>query len=93
MDTKDAERAYPETVDEIHKGWLHSKPFRNDPAETSRLIVDAGLIIFLLDLRDGVSLCELGCGTGWLSRFAARGPSWTARQDGLEAVLQASAGR
>ena len=72
MDTKDAERAYPETVDETHRGWLHSKPFRNDPAETSRLLVDAALIILVLDLRDGVSLCELGCGTGWLSRLAAR---------------------
>ena len=72
MDTKDAERAYPETVDETHRGWLHSKPFRNDSAETSRLLVDAALIILVLDLRDGVSLCELGCGTGWLSRLAAR---------------------
>ncbi len=72
VDTKDAERAYPETLDETHRGWLHSKPFRNDPAETSRLLVDAALIILVLDLRDGVSLCELGCGTGWLSRFAAR---------------------
>ena len=72
MDTKDAERAYPETVDEVHKGWLHSKPFHNDPAEVSRLLVDAGLIILVLDLRDGISLCELGCGTGWISRFAAR---------------------
>jgi 2-polyprenyl-3-methyl-5-hydroxy-6-metoxy-1,4-benzoquinol methylase len=70
--TKDAERAYPETVDETHRGWLHSKPFRNDPAETSRLLVDAALIILVLDLRDGVSLCELGCGTGWLSRMFAR---------------------
>jgi 2-polyprenyl-3-methyl-5-hydroxy-6-metoxy-1,4-benzoquinol methylase len=72
VDTKDAERAYPETIDDAGRAWLHSKPFRHDPAETSRLLVDAALVIALLELAPGVSLCELGCGTGWLSRFAAR---------------------
>jgi 2-polyprenyl-3-methyl-5-hydroxy-6-metoxy-1,4-benzoquinol methylase len=72
VDTKDAERAYPESIDDAGRAWLHSKPFRNDPAETSRLLVDAALVIGLLELRPELSLCELGCGTGWLSRIAAR---------------------
>jgi 2-polyprenyl-3-methyl-5-hydroxy-6-metoxy-1,4-benzoquinol methylase len=72
VDTKDAERAYPETIGDDGRAWLHSKPFRHDPAETSRLLVDAALVIALLELRPDTSLCELGCGTGWLSRFAAR---------------------
>jgi 2-polyprenyl-3-methyl-5-hydroxy-6-metoxy-1,4-benzoquinol methylase len=72
VDTKDAERAYPHTIDDAGRTWLHTKPFRNDPAETSRLLVDAALVIALLELKPGVSLCELGCGSGWLSRFAAR---------------------
>ncbi len=72
MDTKDAERAYPETIDDAGRAWLHSKPFRHDPAETSRLLIDAALVIALLELKPDTSLCELGCGTGWLSRFAAR---------------------
>ena len=72
MDTKDAERAYPETIDDAGRAWLHTKPFRNDPAETSRLLVDAALVIALLELRPGDTLCELGCGSGWLGRFAAR---------------------
>ncbi|MFN2471982.1 MAG: class I SAM-dependent methyltransferase [Gaiellaceae bacterium] len=72
MDTKDAERAYPQTIGEAGREWLHTKPFRNDPAETSRLLVDAALIIVLLDLHQGTTLCELGCGSGWLSRLFAR---------------------
>jgi 2-polyprenyl-3-methyl-5-hydroxy-6-metoxy-1,4-benzoquinol methylase len=72
VDTKDAERVYPETIDDAGRAWLHAKPFRHDPAETSRLLVDAALVIALLDLRPGMSLCELGCGSGWIGRFAAR---------------------
>ncbi len=72
MDTKDAERAYPEAIGEAGREWLHTKPFRHDPAETSRLLIDAALIIALLGLRPGMTLCELGCGSGWLSRFFAR---------------------
>src|SRR5262249_59664184 len=34
--------------------------------------IDRALTTPLSGLRDGVSPCELGCGTGWLSRFAAR---------------------
>ena len=48
VDTKDAERAYPETIGDDGRAWLHSKPFRHDPAETSRLLVDAALVIALL---------------------------------------------
>src|SRR5919197_1120702 len=36
------------------------------------VIGDVGNVLQLLDLRAGMSLCELGCGSGWMTRFAAR---------------------
>jgi 2-polyprenyl-3-methyl-5-hydroxy-6-metoxy-1,4-benzoquinol methylase len=69
---KDAERAYPETVGEEGRAWLRSKPFGNVPRETGRHLVDAGYIVQLLDLRPGMRFCELGCGPGWMTIFAAR---------------------
>ena len=72
MDTKDAERSYPDTLDAAGREWLRTKPFRHDPDETARLLVDAALILSLLELQAGMSLCELGCGSGWLSRLFAR---------------------
>jgi 2-polyprenyl-3-methyl-5-hydroxy-6-metoxy-1,4-benzoquinol methylase len=72
VDTKDAERAYPDSVGEAGRVWLRRKPFGGDPAEASRLLIDAALVILLLELRPGMSLCELGCGSGWLGRFCAR---------------------
>ncbi len=70
--TKDAERAYPETLDCAGRDWLRSKPFRNHPHEVARLLADAAVVIELLDLHAGTSLCELGCGSGWLGRLLAR---------------------
>mgnify|MGYP003694571611 CR=1 FL=1 len=39
---------------------------------TSRLLIDFGHILQILDLHAGMSLVELGCGSGWMTRFAAR---------------------
>lgn len=72
MDAKEAERTYPESVGAEGREWLHTKPFRNEPSETARLLVDAAIIISLLELAPGTTLCELGCGSGWLSRLFAR---------------------
>jgi 2-polyprenyl-3-methyl-5-hydroxy-6-metoxy-1,4-benzoquinol methylase len=77
-DRKEAERAYPQRVDQGGREWLRTKPFGTDPAETARLLADFALVVSLLELKPGVSLCELGCGPGWITRLAAR--------QGVEAV-------
>ena len=69
---KQAEIDYPAAIGEAGRVWLRSKPFGNTPRESARLLVDFGYIVQLLDLREGMSLCELGCGSGWMTRFAAR---------------------
>ncbi|MBD0347943.1 MAG: class I SAM-dependent methyltransferase [Thermoleophilia bacterium] len=51
---------------------MRRKPFGHAPDETARLLIDAALIVSLLELHAGTSLCELGCGSGWLSRLFAR---------------------
>jgi 2-polyprenyl-3-methyl-5-hydroxy-6-metoxy-1,4-benzoquinol methylase len=69
---KQAEIDYPAAIGEAGRGWLRSKPFGNTPRESARLLVDFGYVLQLLDLREGMSLCELGCGSGWMTRFAAK---------------------
>jgi 2-polyprenyl-3-methyl-5-hydroxy-6-metoxy-1,4-benzoquinol methylase len=69
---KQAEIDYPEAIGEGGRAWLRSKPFGNVPRETARLLIDFGYVIQLLDLRAGTNLVELGCGSGWMTRFAAR---------------------
>jgi len=69
---KQAEIDYPQAIGEDGRAWLRSKPFGNEPRETARLLIDFGYVVQLLDLRAGMSLCELGCGSGWMTRFAAR---------------------
>ena len=69
---KQAEIDYPAAIGEDGRAWLRSKPFGNTPRESARLLVDFGYVLQLLDLREGMSLCELGCGSGWMTRFAAR---------------------
>jgi 2-polyprenyl-3-methyl-5-hydroxy-6-metoxy-1,4-benzoquinol methylase len=69
---KQAEVDYPERVGEAGREWLRTKPFANEPRETARHLIDAGYVIELLDLRPGMRFVELGCGSGWMTRFIAR---------------------
>ena len=69
---KQAEIAYPDAVGEAGREWIRSKPFRHNPRETARLLIDFGYVLQLLDLHAGTSLVELGCGSGWMTRLAAR---------------------
>ena len=69
---KQAEVDYPERVGEAGREWLRTKPFANEPRETARHLIDAGYVIELLDLRPGMRFVELGCGSGWMTRFVAR---------------------
>jgi 2-polyprenyl-3-methyl-5-hydroxy-6-metoxy-1,4-benzoquinol methylase len=73
MDTrKRAEIDYPDLIGEAGREWLRTKPFGNAPRESARHIIDFGYVLQLLGLQRGMSLCELGCGPGWLTRLAAR---------------------
>jgi 2-polyprenyl-3-methyl-5-hydroxy-6-metoxy-1,4-benzoquinol methylase len=69
---KQAEIDYPRAAGEAGRAWIRSKPFGHDPRETARLLIDFGYVLQLLDLHAGTTLCELGCGSGWMTRFAAR---------------------
>ena len=69
---KQAEIDYPAAVGEEGRAWLRNKPFHHDPRMTSRLLIDFGHVLQILDLHAGMSLVELGCGSGWMTRFAAR---------------------
>jgi 2-polyprenyl-3-methyl-5-hydroxy-6-metoxy-1,4-benzoquinol methylase len=69
---KQAEVDYPIAIGEEGQRWLQTKPFANEPRETARLLIDFGYVVQLLDLRPGMSIVELGCGPGWMTRFAAR---------------------
>jgi len=69
---KQAEIDYPDAVGEEGREWIRSKPFGHDPAYTARLLIDFGYVVRLLELNAGMSLVELGCGSGWMTRLAAR---------------------
>ena len=71
-DRKRAESEFPHRLDEAGREWLRNKPFRNSPRETARHLVDFGYIVLLLELTPGLALVELGCGSGWIPRLAAR---------------------
>ncbi len=71
-DRKQAEIDYPTAIGEEGRVWLRNKPFWHEPRMTARLLIDFGYVLQLLDLRAGMSLVELGCGSGWMTRFAAR---------------------
>jgi 2-polyprenyl-3-methyl-5-hydroxy-6-metoxy-1,4-benzoquinol methylase len=71
-DRKQAEIDYPQAIGEEGRGWLRKKPFWSTPDETARLLIDFAHVLQLLELQPGMSFCELGCGTGWISRLAAR---------------------
>jgi 2-polyprenyl-3-methyl-5-hydroxy-6-metoxy-1,4-benzoquinol methylase len=69
---KQAEIDYPAHVGDEGRTWLRNKPFWHDPRMTARLLIDFGYTLQILDLHPGMSFCELGCGPGWMTRFAAR---------------------
>jgi 2-polyprenyl-3-methyl-5-hydroxy-6-metoxy-1,4-benzoquinol methylase len=69
---KQAEIEYPGRVGEAGREWLRTKPFRNHPREVGRHVVDFGYLLQLLELTPGMRVAELACGSGWLSRLAAR---------------------
>ena len=69
---KVAESEYPEQIGDAGREWLRNKPFVHAPRETARHLIDFGYVVTLLDLHKGVRLVELGCGPGWMTRFAAR---------------------
>ena len=71
-DPKQAEIDYPAAIGEEGRVWLKNKPFHHDPRMTARLLIDFGHVLQILDLHPGMSLVELGCGSGWMTRFAAR---------------------
>ena len=54
------------------RDWIRSKPFGHNPRESARFLIDFGYVLQLLDLHAGTSLVELGCGSGWMTRLAAR---------------------
>jgi 2-polyprenyl-3-methyl-5-hydroxy-6-metoxy-1,4-benzoquinol methylase len=69
---KQAEIDYPRAVGDDGREWIRSKPFGHDPRYTARLLIDFGYVVRLLELHAGVSLVELGCGSGWMTRLTAR---------------------
>ena len=71
-DRKQAEIDYPRAVGESGRTWIRLKPFQSTPDETARLLIDFAHVVQLLELAPGMTLCELGCGSGWISRLAAR---------------------
>ena len=69
---KQAEIDYPLAIGEEGRIWLRNKPFYHEPRMTARLLIDFAHVLQILDLHAGMSLVELGCGSGWMTRFAAR---------------------
>ena len=69
---KQAEIDYPSAAGEEGRAWIRRKPFGHQPRETARFLIDFGYVLQLLDLHQGASLVELGCGSGWMTRLAAR---------------------
>lgn len=71
-DGKLAEIQYPLRQDAEGRRWLETKPFGGPPTWAARHLLDVAAIISLLELGPGVRFCELGCGSGWITRLAAR---------------------
>jgi 2-polyprenyl-3-methyl-5-hydroxy-6-metoxy-1,4-benzoquinol methylase len=69
---KQAEIEYPRAVGETGRDWIRGKPFGHNPRESARFLIDFGYVMQLLELHAGTSLVELGCGSGWMIRLAAR---------------------
>jgi len=71
-DRKLAEVEYPERLDEEGRSWLRTKPFLGPSEWAARHLLDVSAVVSLLGIEPGKTLCHLGCGTGWLTLFAAR---------------------
>jgi SAM-dependent methyltransferase len=71
-DGKRAERDYPRRVDDAGRAWIARKPFGGGARDVGRHLIDAGYAIQLLDLGEGDRFLEVGCGSGWMTVFAAR---------------------
>lgn len=69
---KRAEAEYPSRVSDEHRRWLETKPFRGERKHTVRHLIDVGYVVDLLELGPESTFLELGCGSGWLTRYAAR---------------------
>ena len=69
---KRAEAEYPSRVSAEHRRWLVSKPFQGEQRHVVRHLIDVGYIVDLLQLGPNSTFVELGCGSGWLTRYAAR---------------------
>ena len=69
---KRAEAEYPSRVSVEHRRWLETKPFQGERRHTVRHLIDVGYIVELLELEPGTTFLELGCGSGWLTRYATR---------------------
>ena len=71
---KDAERAYPAQLDDSGRAWLRTKPFGGPTRETARHLIDAGYVIQLFGISPDrrLEICEMGCGSGWLSLLLGR---------------------
>jgi SAM-dependent methyltransferase len=69
---KRAEVEYPLRQDDEGRLWLETKPYKGPAAWTARHLLDVAAIISLLEIAPGLRFCELGCGSGWITRFAAR---------------------
>jgi 2-polyprenyl-3-methyl-5-hydroxy-6-metoxy-1,4-benzoquinol methylase len=71
-DSKRAEVEYPLRQVAEGRRWLETKPFGGPSSWAARHLLDVAAIVSLLELARGVRFCELGCGSGWIVRFAAR---------------------
>jgi SAM-dependent methyltransferase len=81
---KQAEIDYPRAAGEEGRAWIRSKPFGHEPRETARLLIDFGYVLQLLDLHTGSTLCELGCGSGWMSRLAVHAEGYDISPEMIE---------
>jgi SAM-dependent methyltransferase len=76
-----AEVEYPDHVSDSGRCWLRTKPFGNAPRETARHLIDFGYLVQLLEVHAGMRVCELGCGSGWLTCYLARAGAEAKRYD------------
>jgi len=72
---KQEEIDFPDKLDSKTSKWLKSKPFGDyDRDESRRIFADFSVILFILNKYrpEAKDICELGCGSGWLSIFLSK---------------------